>query len=48
MIGHLNKVIGPLVLMLPKMSGYVKIFEIKDGYKEKKNKLMSFYINRWW
>ena len=48
MIGHLNKIIGPLVLMLPKMSGYVKIFEIKDGYKDKNNKLMSFCTNRSW
>ena len=33
-----DKVIRPLVLMMPKMSGYVKKFKVKH----KNNKLMSF------
>ena len=28
-----------------KMSGYVKTFKVKDGHKEKNNKLMSFPID---
>ena len=35
-------ILRPLVLILPKMSRYVKTFKIKDGYKNKNNKLMSF------
>ena len=38
MIGYLGRVIWQLVLILPKTSGYVKTFKVKD----KKNKLMSF------
>ena len=34
-----------LVLLLPKMSGYVKTFEVKDGDKDKKNKWMFFRID---
>ena len=30
LIGYLDKVIRPLVLMLPEMSVYVKIFKTKD------------------
>ena len=40
MIWYLNKVIGPLVLILPKISGYVMTFKVKDGDKDKNNKLM--------
>ena len=40
MIWYLNKVIRPLVLILPKMSGYVMTFKVKDGDKDKNNKLM--------
>ena len=40
LIGYLDKVIKPLVLIFPKMSGYVKIFKDTDGNKD--NKLMSF------
>ena len=36
--GYLDKVIRPLVLVLPELSVYVKIFKAKD----KNNKLMSF------
>ena len=41
LIGYLNKVIRPLVLILSKMSGYVKTFKITD----KSNNLMSSCIN---
>ena len=36
-----DKAIRPLVLIMPKMSGYVKKFRFED----KINKLMSFYID---
>ena len=45
LIGYLDKVIRPLALILPKMSRYVKTFKVKDGDKDKNNKLMSFSIN---
>ena len=41
MIGYLDKAIRPLVLIMPKMSGYVKTFKVKEG----NNKLMSFRID---
>ena len=41
LIGYLYKTIRPLVLIMPKMSGYVKIFKVKEGG----NKLMSFHID---
>ena len=44
-MGYLDKVIIPLVLILPKISGYVKTFKVKDGDKDKNNKLMSFQID---
>ena len=45
MIGYLDEVIGLFVLILPKMSGYIKIFKDKGGNKKKKNKLMSLHID---
>ena len=45
MIGYLDKLIRPLFLILPKMSGYVKTFKVKHRDKNKNNKLMSFRIN---
>ena len=45
LIGYLNKVIRSLVLIMPKMSGYVKTFKVKNGNKDKNNKLMSFCID---
>ena len=33
-----------LVLILPKITGYIKTFKIKDGDKVKNKKLMSFRI----
>ena len=44
-IGYLDKVVRPLVLILPKISGYVKTFKVKDGDKDKRYKLMSFHID---
>ena len=41
LIGYLDKDIGPLVSIMPKMSGYVKAFKAED----KTNKLMSFRID---
>ena len=40
LIRYLDKVIRPSVLILPKMSGYVQTFKVKD----KSNELMSFHI----
>ena len=40
-----DKTIKPLVLIMPKMSGYVKTFKVKEGNKYKINKLMSFHID---
>ena len=41
LIGYLDKAIKPLVLIMPKMSRYVKTFRFKKG----DNKLMSFRID---
>ena len=38
---YLNKAVRPLVLIMPKMSGYVKTFKVEDKIK----KLMSFHID---
>ena len=40
LIGYLDKTIRPLVLIMPKMNGGVKIYKVKEG----NNKLMSFRI----
>ena len=42
-IGYIDKVIRPLVLIMPKESGYVKTFKVKD--EDKNSKLMSFCID---
>ena len=44
-IGYSDKAIRPLILIMPKMSGYVLTFKVKDGHKDKSNKLMSFRID---
>ena len=44
MIGYLSKATMPLVLIMPKMSWYVKTFETKARDKDKNNKWMSFCI----
>ena len=41
LIEYLDKYIRPLVLIMPKMSGYVKTFKVEDKIK----KLMSFHID---
>ena len=41
LIWYLDLVIKPLVLILPKMSGYVKTFKVKD----RNNELTSFRKN---
>ena len=41
MTAYLDKVVRPLVLVLSKISGYVKTFKVKD----KNNNLMSFHID---
>ena len=45
MIGHLDEVIRPIVLGLPKIFSYVKFFNNKDRNKDKNNKLISFPID---
>ena len=40
MIGNLDKVIRPLVLILIKLNGYVKIFKVKVADKDKNKKHM--------
>ena len=44
LIIRLDKVMRPLVLIMLKMSGYVKTFKVKDGDKGKNKKAMSFCI----
>ena len=44
MIGGLDEVIRPLVLMLPKMSGYVKTFKV-NGDKDKNHISMPLCID---
>ena len=41
-IGYLDKAIRPMVLIMPKMSGYIKKFKVKERDKNKTIKLMSF------
>ena len=41
LIGYLDKTTRPLVFIMPKMSGNVKTFKVK----ERNNKLVSFCIN---
>ena len=45
LIGYLDNDIRPLVLIMPKMSGYVRTFKVKDGDIDKINKLISFCID---
>ena len=45
MIEYLDKVTRSLVLILPKVSGCGKTFQLKDGDRDKNNKLMSFHIH---
>ena len=36
MIGYSNKALRPLVLIMPKISGCVKTFKVKEGDENKK------------
>ena len=45
MIGYSHKTITSFVLIMPKISGYVKTLKVKDGDKDKNNKLISFRID---
>ena len=46
MIGiEFGKAIRLLVLKMPKMNRYVKIFKVREEDKSKNNKLMSFRID---
>ena len=45
LIGYLDIDIRLLVLIMPKMSGYVKTFKVKDDNKDKNKKLMSFCVD---
>ena len=40
-----DKALKPFVLIMPVMSGYIKIFEVKDRDKHKNNILMSFHLD---
>ena len=40
-----DKAIRPLVLIMPKMNGYVEKVEVKDVDKNKNNKSMLFHID---
>ena len=42
-----DKAKRPLVLIISKMSGYVKKFIVKDGRKDK-NKKIAVFSYRWW
>ena len=35
LIGYLDKAIRALLLIMLKISGYVKMFRVKDGYEDK-------------
>ena len=44
LVGYLDKVLRSIVLILSIMSGYVKIFKVQDGDKDKNNRLISFCV----
>ena len=45
LIEYSDKPIRPLVLIMPKMRGYVKTFKVKDGDKDVNNKLVFLLID---
>ena len=45
LIGYLDKALRPSILIMSKMSGYVKTFKVKEGDKDKNNKIMFFCID---
>ena len=44
LVGYLDKVLRLIVLILSIMRGYVKIFKVQDGDKDKNNRLISFCV----
>ena len=46
LIGYLDKVIRPLVLILPKMNRYIETFKVEYWDKDKSNKLLSSLIDK--
>ena len=42
---YLGKFIRVLILMFPKMRGYIKTFKVQGGDKDKSNKLLSLRID---
>ena len=44
-IGYLHKTIRPLVLIISKMSEFGKTFKVKEGDRDKNNKLISFRLD---
>ena len=44
LVGYLDKVLRSIVLILSIMRGYVKIFKVQDGDKDKNNRLISFCV----
>ena len=44
-IGYLDKAIRSSVLIMPKISEYVKTFKVEDRDKYKSNKLRYFHID---
>ena len=45
MFGYVDKLIRLLVLILHKMSEYVKTFKVTHSDKDKNNKLASFHVD---
>ena len=45
LIGYLDKVIRPFVLIFPKTNAYVKIFKDKGADENKNNKLMFLHVD---
>ena len=45
MIGHLDKVLRPINLILPKTSGHIKTFTVTDGNKDKN---IDVFPYGWW
>ena len=44
LVGYLDKVLRSIVLIFSIMRGYVKIFKVQDGDKDKNNRLISFCV----
>ena len=44
-MGYFNEVMRQIVLILPKMTGYIEEFKENGGDKNKSNKLMSLHVD---